>query len=143
VTWVLDASVAVRWFIEEEFHPNADKVLKKLVNQPELFAVPEIFAFEVYAVLKRVHPSGLKVFRKGVIPLLQGGMFREPMNEKLTINADRYANLGLTGYDACYAALARDLRGVWLTFDNKAYRMIEKEKISCFLGENMPGGWNE
>ena len=49
MTWVLDASVAVRWFIEEEFHPNADKVLKKLVNQPELFAVPEIFAFEVFA----------------------------------------------------------------------------------------------
>ena len=64
MTWVLDASVAVKWFIEEEFHPNADKVLKKLVNQPELFAVPEIFAFEVYAVLQRVHPSGLKVLEK-------------------------------------------------------------------------------
>ena len=78
-----------------------------------------------------------------MIPLLQGGMFREPMNEKLAIKANRYTKLGLTGYDACYAALARDLRGIWLTFDNKAYRMIEKEKISCFLGENMPGGWND
>lgn len=139
--WVIDASVALKWFIEEEFHPHADEVLTRLIDQPNLFAVPEIFAFEVYAVLQRAHPDGLEVFRKGIIPLLQGGMFRQPMTEKLAIGADRFTKLGLSGYDACYAALALVLKGIWLTFDKKAHTAIQKEKISFLLDKNMPPGW--
>ena len=41
--WVVDASVAVRWFLKDETHPNADKVLRRLIDHPELFAVPELF----------------------------------------------------------------------------------------------------
>jgi len=139
--WVIDASVALKWFIKEESHPYADEVLTRLIEQPNRFAVPEIFAFEVYAVLQRAHPEGLKVFRKGVIPLLQGGMFRQPMTEKLAIGADRFTKLGLSGYDACYAALALVLKGIWLTFDKKAHTAIRKEKISFLLDKNMPPGW--
>jgi predicted nucleic acid-binding protein len=57
------------------------------------------------------------------------------MTEKLAVLASRYVRLGLTGYDACYAALAYDLKGIWLTFDQKAHRSIRKEKVSVFLGE--------
>jgi len=136
--WVIDASVAVRWFIAEEAHPNADKTLEWLIDSPERFAVPELFAFEVYAVLQRLHPDGLKVFRNGIIPLLQGGILRHPMTEELAIKADRFVQLGLTGYDACYAALAEDLKGLWLTFDKKAHRLLEKEKVSFYLESKMP-----
>ena len=119
--WIVDASVALRWFVEEEFHPNADEVLNKIVEEPERFAVPEIFTFELYAVLQRVHPAGLDVFNKGVVPLLEGGIFRHPMTEKLAAGAYRYTKIGLTGYDACYAALAQDFKGTWLTFDRLAH----------------------
>jgi hypothetical protein len=43
--WVIDASVAVRWLIEDESHPHADEVLEKAVQHPENFAVPELFEF--------------------------------------------------------------------------------------------------
>ena len=132
---VVDSSVAIKWFLAEEAHPQADRVLEAVINQPETFAVPELFAFEVYAVLQRLHPEGLKAFRAGVIPLLQSGIFRQPMTEKLAVQAARYVRLGLTGYDACYAALAYDLKGIWVTFDQKAHRAIRKEKISVYLGE--------
>ena len=141
--WVIDASVAVRWFIEDEIHPNAEKVLMKLIGQPDAFTVPELFAFEVYAVLQRLHPEGLEVFRKGIIPLLQGGMFRQPMTEKLAKKANRYVQMGLTGYDACYAALAKDVKGMWLTFDREAHILIQKENVSCFVGQKMPLNWSE
>jgi len=136
--WVLDASVALRWFIEEETHPLADEVLEQVISEPEKFAVPELFAFEVFSVLQRVHPKGLEAFRKGIIPLLQGGMFRQPMTENLAMKANRFVKLGLTGYDACYAALARDLKGRWLTFDKKAHELIQQEKASFCLDEKMP-----
>ncbi len=44
-------------------------------------------------------------------------------------------------YDACYAALAQDLGGAWLTFDKKAHMLIRQENISCFLDEAMPVNW--
>ncbi|MBW2330071.1 MAG: type II toxin-antitoxin system VapC family toxin, partial [Deltaproteobacteria bacterium] len=104
--WVVDASVAVRWFLKDEGHPNADAVLYTLIDRPESFAVPELFCFEVYAVLCRLHPSGHDVFIKGMIPILNSGVFRQPMTERLANQAARFVKKGLTGYDATYVALA-------------------------------------
>ena len=139
--WIIDASVALRWLIEEEIHPCAEKVLKKVIDEPERFAIPELFAFEVFSVLQRVHPDGLQAFRKGIIPLLQLGIFRQPMTDNLAVQASHFVKLGLTGYDACYAALARDLKGKWITVDQKAHKLIQKERISCLLEDGMPKNW--
>ena len=142
--WVIDASVAVRWFIEDEAHPHANDVLEKAVQYPEIFAVPELFAFEVYSVLQRVHPAGIQAYIDGILPLLQGGIFRQPMTKSLAISAEPFIKKGLTGYDACYAALAKQLRGRWITFDKKAHRCIEKLRISFLLGgRTMPPKWPE
>ena len=139
--WVIDASVALRWLLEEEAHSHADMVLEKIVYDPDSFAVPELFAFEVFSVLHRLHPNGLQAFKMGIIPILQMGIFRQPMTERLAVKANHFVELGLTGYDASYAALALDLSGIWLTFDKKAHRLIKKEKISYFIENNMPDIW--
>lgn len=107
----------------------------------ERFASPELFAFQVFSVLRRLHPNGLGGCRKGIPPLLQGGIFRDSMTENLAIKANTFINLGLTGYDPCDAALARYLKGVWISFDAQAHSLIQKEKISCLLEEEMPQGW--
>lgn len=139
--WVVDASVAVRWFIEQESHPHADVVLEGMLSHPERFAVPELFGFEVYAVLIRLHPQGSEVFLKGMIPVLQCGILRYPMTEELASLASIFADKGLTGYDACYAALAKEVKGTWLTFDDQAQKLIQKEKISHALSKSLPADW--
>ena len=139
--WVIDASVAVRWFIEQEIHPHADLVLERMLSHPERFAVPELFCFEVYAVLCRIHPQGAEVFLKGMIPVLNCGILRYPMTESLALQASVFINKGLTGYDACYAALAKKLKGMWLTFDEKAHRLIKKNKLSYAILKNLPEDW--
>jgi predicted nucleic acid-binding protein len=63
------------------------------------------------------------------------------MTESLAMEAGRYVALELTGYDACYAAMAKGFEGCWLTFDQKAHRLIEFEKISCFIDDPQPEGW--
>ncbi|MEA3232393.1 MAG: hypothetical protein U9Q05_11630, partial [Thermodesulfobacteriota bacterium] len=65
----------------------------------------------------------------------------QPMTETLAIKASRFVEFGLTGYDACYAALAKDLKGIWLTYDKKAHGLIESEKVSWILTERMPVDW--
>ena len=139
--WVLDASVAVRWLLEDEADEGADSVLRRLVEEPRLFAVPELFAFEVYAVLERLHPDALKAFKKVIIPILQGGILRYPMTESLAVGASMFVSKGLTGYDACYASLAKELRGLWLTFDKKAHAKVMNLHVSHLLSEGMPPGW--
>jgi predicted nucleic acid-binding protein len=139
--WVIDASVALRWLLEEEVHSHADIVLEKIVNDPDSFAVPELFAFEVFSVLHRLHPDASRAFNTGIIPILQLGIFRQPMTKRLANKSNHFVELGLTGYDACYAALALDLGGIWLTFDRKAHRLIQKEKISWFIEDRMPDNW--
>jgi len=139
--WVVDASVAVRWFLKDESHPNADAVLRRLIDHPERFAVPELFCFEVYAVLCRMHPTGHQVFVKGVVPILNCGIFRQPMTEKLARQAARFVKKGLSGYDACYAALAREIKGMWLTFDEKAHKRLAGEKVSHNLTRRLPKNW--
>ena len=139
--WVIDASVAIRWFLKDEDHPHAGAVLRHLIERPDFFAVPELFAFEVYTVLSRLHPHGGEVFIKGVIPLLYGGLFRQPMTESMAVRAARYVKRGLTGYDACYAALAEELKGIWITFDEKAHQRVVKEGISHDLKKSLPASW--
>ena len=139
--WIIDASVTIRWFIEEEINANADLVLQRVVNSPEFFAVPELFGFEVFSVLCRIHPEGMSVFSEAVLPILNSGILRQPVSDNLIQKAGMFVELGLTGYDACYAALAMDLGGCWLTFDKKAHRMIEKEGVSSFILNSMTKHW--
>jgi len=141
--WVIDASVAVRWFLEQESHPHADLVLERMLSQPEKFAVPELFCFEVYAVLCRIHPQGAETFVKGMIPVLNCGILRYPMTESLALQASVFIDKGLTGYDACYAALAKELRGKWLTFDDKAHKLIKKNQLSYAILKELPDGWED
>jgi len=138
---VIAASVAVRWFIEQENHPRADLILDRMLSDPERFAVPEHFCYEVYSVLSRIHPRGPEVFLKGMIPVLNCGIFRYPMTESLAFQASSFMDKGLTGYDACYAALAKELNGTWLTFDDKAHILIKGTGISHSLQRRLPKGW--
>ena len=141
MTWIVDASVALRWLLKDEEHPSALAVLERMVGQPGAFAVPELFSFEVYAVLCRLHPKAHDAFVQAIIPVLQGGILRHPMTAGLAGAAMRFVRMGLTGYDACYAALAAELDGVWLTFDGKAHRRLAGEDLSHNLASGMPADW--
>jgi len=139
-TWILDASVAVRWFLQDERHPHADRVLEVLLARPGAFAVPELFAFEVLAVLCRTHPSPVECYVRGMIPVLQCGLLRQPMTEALARGAGHFLGRGLTGYDAAYAALARESGSTWLTFDAAAHRAIRRDRVSWLLDDALPPG---
>lgn len=136
--WVVDASVAVRWLLKGEEHPHAEAVLERMLRQPGLFAVPELFGFEVYAVLCRLHPNALEAFRQGIVPVLEGGILRHPMTAGLARTAMRFVRLGLTGYDACYAAVAAEMEGAWLTFDQTAHLRLAGQNLSHYLAEDLP-----
>lgn len=133
--YILDASVAIRWYIEETKHPNANIVLEKLVEKPENFAIPELFPYEMLSVLYRLHSEAQQIFSKDINTILHSGILRYPMTENIYTRADRFIKMGLVGYDAVYVALAEELDGVWLTFDARAHNKIASEGLSINLFE--------
>jgi len=141
MNWVLDASVAARWYLENETHPNAEAVLERLVESPGSFAVPELFFFEVFAVLTRLHPRPRETYRDSFLPVVEGGIFRHPMTVSLAERCALFAARGLTGYDACYAGLADELGARWLTFDRRAHERITGTGVSVDLWQALPAGW--
>ncbi len=140
---VLDASVAVRYSQQEERDRSADAVIERLVSDPESFAVPALFAFEVYSTLFRLHPNPLDVYRAGISPLLSSGILRYPMTDAIAERAARFLPMGLSSYDAVYLAVAEELGGVWLTYDTRAHTLVHAESLSADLGRGLPAAWNE
>lgn len=128
--YVLDASVAIRWFIDESRHARADETLAAVLSRPGDFAVPELFAYEVMALLYRHHPDPPTVLREDIEPILRCGILRYPMTPSIVERANRFISVGLTGYDAVYVALAEELEARWLTFDRKAHELLAPFDLS-------------
>jgi predicted nucleic acid-binding protein len=141
VKFVIDASVAARWYILGESHANADAVLQRVIAEPELFAVPELFFFEVMAVLGRVHPFPAETYQDAFLPVVEAGVFRHPMTSALAGQSFKFLAAGLTGHDACYAGLAVELGAKWITFDQRAHELIAKQDVSVYLGAGLPSDW--
>ena len=139
--WVIDASVAVRWFLSDEVDATAYSVLEHLVSEPGRFAVPELFCFETFAVLQRLHPEPIAAFLDGITPILQGGLLRYPMTPSIARRADRFVRAGLTGYDATYVGLAEELGGQWITYDKKAFHALNDSQLARLLSEDSPENW--
>lgn len=141
--FVVDASVLIRDYLKEPYHERAHKVIATLLDYPGLFAVPELISYEVFSVLYRCTPYASEIFELEVNRILHSGILRYPMTENIFRRADRFVKLGLTGYDASYAAMAEELGGFWLTFDKKAHILLKDEKVSVDLTEGLPEGWEE
>lgn len=131
---ILDASVAVKWFVEEE--PGSEEARRHLLaiqSDPFGYAVPELFFCEMLATFCKLLRDETRI--KRYLSLLQDlgfarlGNDREVLDKAAAIAVSR----GLRGYDAVYAANAALTGGVWLTADKKAHQKIADLKISKLL----------
>lgn len=129
---VVDASVAIKWFIDEEGRDQALEVLHHLIAKPDAFFVPELFYFELAHILPKLIAVGTRemhLFEQ----LLVLPVGRMPMNNKIFLTSQKFQALGLSGYDAAYLAVADIIGGMWLTFDKKAHSKVEHLGLSRCL----------
>jgi predicted nucleic acid-binding protein len=133
MTYVLDASVALKWYLPGRGEDRADRVLQLLLEKPGQFTVPELFLYEVLTVLHRHHPRAHDIYSRHVDRIVRSGVLRYPLTPGIVERIPFFIGKGLTGYDAAYAALAQEMGGVWLTFDTRAHDLIADERISVDL----------
>jgi predicted nucleic acid-binding protein len=131
---IIDASVAIKWFVVEEAkHNEAMALLDEIQSSPFHFAVPELFYNEMLAVLCRLLDDSAQV-NSYLYILEQLGFYRLGNgNELLTTAAQLAVKYQLSGYDAIYAASAKTINATWVTADQRAHKRIAALKISALL----------
>ena len=133
---ILDASVVVKWFSEEEYTEKALEIRERIRRGEERVIVPDLLLYElanalnynpnfnvndVSYALKSIFDMDLDI----VTPL------PEIINLAITI-AFEYT---ITVYDAFYIALAKDLRFSFITADARLCERVKDLDFVKFLGD--------
>lgn len=127
---VMDASVGIKLFIEEEFSDRVQRLFTKLAEDPQAeIHVPDLFYIECTNIL-------LKYTRRFDRPLedsladikdlgklaLKSTSTLELMEEALQLASEKK----LTAYDACYAVLAQKLGLPLITADAPLAKAVDR-----------------
>lgn len=126
---VLDASVGIKLFIDEEFSDKVQQLFARLAKDPNAeIHVPDLFYIECANIL-------LKYTRRFDRPLKDSLADIRDLNElalKVTSTAELIedalvlaAEKKLTAYDACYAVLAQKLEMPLVTEDAPLAKAID------------------
>lgn len=126
---VLDASIAVVWFLPDEAHPVADSALRQLKGAKAV--VPDLFWHEMRNTLLMCHRRqrlSLPEVRHSLHRLEQLVIETAPplASDSILTLAERH---GLTAYDAAYLALAVEMRLPLATLDRQLMTAAVREGV--------------
>jgi len=129
--FVIDASVAVKWYVDEEDRDRALKVRSDYVDGKIDLASPALIVYEVFNAL-RYHPglSPDDVARCSDSFLDMQMDLRLPSEENNRRAADLAFKEGISGYDAHYIALAQTIETRLITSDAKLREKLSHETRS-------------
>ena len=128
-TLVLDASVIIKWFTQEEKREQAIELREKYINGEIEIVVPDIILYEISNAL-RFNPNFQEKDIKEAIQSLFDIEIEiiVPIPEILQKSADVAYSKNITIYDAAYIALAQLIDFDFVTADEKLYEKIKDIK---------------
>lgn len=138
--FVIDASVAVKWYIEEEDRDKALQVRRDYVKGKIDLASPTLIVYEVFNAL-RYHPGVSPVdVARNVDSLLDMQIdLQLPSPETNRLAAELALKEDISGYDSHYIALAQTMQTKVITADSKlSDRLSGETKKSLRLLRDYP-----
>lgn len=129
--FVVDASVAVKWLIEEEDSDAAAVVLAKVASAEIVLHVPDLIYSEIASVLcKKFRVADLKTadVRDAVADFLQIPLTVHPAKDLFARALEIAIQSGRSAYDSQYLALAENLDLELITADRRFYRGLAGTK---------------
>ena len=133
---VVDASVALKWFLPHEPFSEAALALWTAHQEGQQpCGGPELLLYEVSNVLVTKSHLSVEEALVGAKVLMDAELLIYPMKEldyQLAITLAR--QFGLSFYDATYVALAKTLKCRMITADQKLYQKLHHLKWMMSLG---------
>jgi len=119
--FVLDASIALKWFFPKEKNSNiARSALEKIKKGEIKIFVPQIFFFEVINVMKTKAKTTPEDVLYAINKLFSLSLVTKTVDSGLLSKANFYAQkYDLTIYDASYIAVAKINNATLITADEK------------------------
>jgi predicted nucleic acid-binding protein len=133
--WVVDATVAIKWFVDEPDSAEAVAVLRHPISAPDLLA-PEC----ANILWKKVRRGELRVDEAETIALaLEGAIVTLHPTRPYLATATRIAcDLGRAAYDCFYLALAERLQQPLVTADRRLVDAIRADRAKRFAQHVVP-----
>ena len=131
---VLDASVVVKWFSEEEYTDKALQIRRKFLNGEESIVIPDLLLYELANSLRYnrdfnsidVKDALASIFDMHIDIIVP---ISELVRSAITLAFDH----NITIYDAFYVALAKESSLNLITADDKLYKRTSKLKFVKFI----------
>jgi predicted nucleic acid-binding protein len=137
---VIDSSVGIKLFVVEEHSGAATQLFQRLATDPPaLFFVPDLFFVECANILwKYVRHYGYPASsaRDNIVDLQALRLQTVSTADLLVPTFELAVRHDLTAYDACFAALARELELPLITADQALINRLTGSTVTVrFVGE--------
>ncbi|OGC22144.1 hypothetical protein A3J90_01820 [candidate division WOR-1 bacterium RIFOXYC2_FULL_37_10] len=127
---VLDASVVLKWFVQENGSDKSREIQNKYLAGSIKIIVPDLLLYEISNVLRYNKSFSKKEIDEILTSLSEMGIEVFPINYNLIKDAVNLAyKFDITVYDACYVALALTLSTNLITADAKLLKKADIPEI--------------
>lgn len=125
---VLDASVVLKWFVDEGSSDKAIQLREEYCAGEREIVVPDLLVLEVANALRYNPDFEIDEIKDSVKTLFDIGIdIITPTCSLLEKAIDLAKSLDATCYDTSYLALAEDLGFEFITADEKLYKKVRSE----------------
>jgi predicted nucleic acid-binding protein len=130
--FVVDASVAIKWFLPED---HSDAALRLLAQQHTLYAPDLIFSEFSNVLWKRIRKNEISKSEADstLESLLALPLQVQPSQSLIPLALEIACRVNRTVYDSLYLAAAIALPSLLVTADGKFYRALSKGPLSAQL----------
>lgn len=134
--FVLDSSVIVKWFAEEEFTDKALNFRRELLSGRLEIAVPDLILYEIPNALRFSQRLGEEDIKSAISSIFGIGVdIIAPLKRVLDSAVGLSFKFNISFYDAYFIALAKDLEYKFITADEKLCNKIKALKFVKLLKE--------
>ena len=123
---VLDASVVVKWFVDEEGTESAIDIRQDYLDGRVDIRSSELMPFEVMNALRYNREFGHNDLCRCISALLKYQLKLYPLSEELgAMTVNNALNFGITVYDAAYVSISQLIGAVLYTADERLLSKLE------------------
>ncbi|MBI4209248.1 MAG: type II toxin-antitoxin system VapC family toxin [Deltaproteobacteria bacterium] len=136
INYVVDTSVIVKWFVDEEGREEALQLLNRFFQRDIDLVIPILAFYELGNVLKLRTDVSLGSKTSLLREFFELGVAVAPFGEEIaTRTLERAIEYNLSYYDATFLVAAEEVGATLITADKRFYNKVQRCPQIRFLGE--------